>query len=411
MIRYPIALTLSLLLLGCSLDERITETGLKIEDRFAEVKSWDELPSRSISWNQALAMMEEGNASIIKANSSIASAERQVLSVYTDLIPSFSYYGSMTKSISEWTQSSSLDGANSNINVSFSLPSLTQVPYQVYSAKASEFAARKSKEASMREIQVKLYSLVRTHELSAKTRAADKLDYEKSRLDRSVADLDAQRKEGMEYWKTVAETIGNSEARWHILPETMPRISWGEYSKKLERLDPLVVCQFSLTVEQARLRQYGVALRYLPTLNTSLYSPQLFSSTGGTYEGAFLDSDDTTLNLSLSYDLDTRLDNWNNYKDNKENFEMVCQDVFSDLRERKEMLLALKKSVQAYHQWQNYMQKRIHHLESIRPSTSLEYVKIQKDIQAMKRELLTQESRAIESESAVAMEYGLPKKK
>ncbi len=45
--------------------------------------------------------------------------------------------------------------------------------------------------------------------------------------------------------------------------------------------------QHALKLEQARLAQYGVAMDYLPTINTSMYSPSLFSSTEGTYSGTF----------------------------------------------------------------------------------------------------------------------------
>ena len=80
-------------------------------------------------------------------------------------------------------------------------------------------------------------------------------------------------------------------------------------------------------------RQYSIALRYLPTLNLNLYSPSLFSSSGGTYSGTFLDMDDTKLNMSLSYSFDTQLRTWNNYRDSKDEYEQKQRAMVGTLME------------------------------------------------------------------------------
>lgn len=177
----------------------------------------------------------------------------------------------------------------------------------------------------------------------------------------------------------------------------------------MTRLDDLVVCQYVLRLEQARLSQYSIALRYLPTINTSLYSPSLFSSSGGTYQGSFLNGEDTRINLSLSYSLDTRMSNWYNFRNSKDNYEKVCREVAVGIAEHKNKLMTLQNSVREYFNWRSYMHKRIAYIENSPTESAEELIQRNKTIYEMKRELLRQELQAVESESAVVLEYGLIK--
>ncbi|MDO4528721.1 MAG: TolC family protein, partial [bacterium] len=288
---------LSLLLLsGCSIEQRLDSTSALINKQFADAKSWDELPLRVVSWEQAVAMMLRGNASIKETQSAIEEAERDSLSIYTDMIPGVSYYGYFTKSIKQLSNSLTADDLNTNINVTFSVPTLTQVPYRVYAAKAKTYAAIKAKEGKERELISKLYALVRTRSLDLRLRELentnpDLTEQDKLRTKQTNVTADA------DHWKQMADLLGDYSARWQILPSSAPRVRFSRYLHRLSKLDDLVVCSYALRLEQARMAQYQVALQYLPTINTSLYSPSLFSSTGGTYQGTFLDGEDTKLNL------------------------------------------------------------------------------------------------------------------
>ena len=95
-------LPLSLCLLpSCSLSRHLERTGADIERQFAESKIWDELPQRTISWQQALSIMRRNNAELIAARNAEAKAQRDTLGVYTDLIPQVSYYGYANKTLRE----------------------------------------------------------------------------------------------------------------------------------------------------------------------------------------------------------------------------------------------------------------------------------------------------------------------
>ena len=370
------------------------------------VKVWDELPLRVISWEQAVAMMKKNNADLLDAESSIRKAEREATSAYTDMIPGLSYYSYFTRSINSLSDAISPDDISTRINMTFSVPTLTQVPYRVYAAKARAFAAIKAKEGKQRELESRLYKIVRLHDIEARIKAHEaKQPNQKSESPAYIANEETDK-----HWKSVAEILGNYEARWQILPSSAPRVRWSDYWHKLDTLDPLVVCHFALKLEQARMAQYSVALSYLPTINTSLYSPSLFSSSGGTYEGTFLDGEDTRINLSISYSLDTQLRTWNQYENSKDRFESTKRKVAVDMIDHKNKMHKLRESIRLYNNWRKYMQKRMDFVRSTPVSTSTEFLAKEKALHEMQLELLNQEKASVDSEAAVVLEYGMPAK-
>lgn len=396
------------LLAGCSLSKHVARVSDRVEKQYADTRLWEELPQRTISWEQALSMLRRSNLDLKQAQQSIDRAERERLGVYTDLIPTVNYYGYANKAIADLTQTWSHEDLTQNINVNFSLPTLTQIPYRVYAAEARAYAAQKAKEGKERELVSKLYQLMRKQELNERLRAHDERNGHPETAEDPVQAMERE-SDGHKHYAEVALLLGDCSARWNILPETMPRLRWESYEPRLDKLDPLLVCQFAMKLEQARLSQYGVALRYLPTLNTSLYSPSLFSSSGGTYSGAFLDSRDTKLNMSISYTLDTRLNNWQQYRDSKDAYEQAKGEVAAALIEHKDKIAALRRSMADYAAWQGYMRKRMDYLRHAPAETATEFIARQKELADMERELIMQESKGIESEAALILEYGLPK--
>ncbi len=396
---------LVLCLCGCSIEQRLSALSTKIEASFADAREWDQLPIKTISWQQAMSMVQQNNIELKKLSSAIDRYERQGLSIYTDMIPGLSYYGYLTKSIGDLSGMAT-DDLNSNVNITFNLPTITNIPYRVYSARASTFAAMKSRELRERELTSKLYSAVRSRELELKKRQLANLKPDVTEKERMLAES-SQRLTDASHWKNVADILGDYSARWNILPESMPRVKWNRYLPRFSKLSELSIARFAIRLEQARLSQYGVALQYLPTISTNLYSPSLFSSSGGTYEGAFLNGEDTKLNLNLSYTLDTRLSNWNQYLDRKADYENTCREVHASIMDHKHKLMQFKTSMQDYLSWRSYMNKRIEYLEESQPETAEAQIERDATVLDMRMELLSQESKAIESETAVILEYGL----
>lgn len=395
-------------LTGCSVSKHVERVSERVEKQYADTRTWEELPRRTISWEQALSLLHRSNLELKEAQQAIDRAERERLSVYTDLIPSVSYYGYANKTIADLTQTWSRDDITHNINIYFSLPTLTQVPYRVYAAEARTYAAEKTKEARERELTSKLYQLLRKQELNERLQAHDARNGSTEAMADPVQLLQRET-DNHKHYAEIAKILGDYSARWDILPETMPHLRWEEYEPRLDKLDPLLVCQFAMKLEQARMAQYSIALRYLPTLNTNLFSPSLFSSTGGTYSGTFLDSRDTKLSLNISYTLDTRLNTWQQYRDSKDSYERAKGEVAAALIEHKDKIAALRRSMSDYYDWRSYMHKRMDYLRQSPAETAADFITRQKELADMERELLTQESRGIESEAALILEYGLPK--
>lgn len=398
----PLLSVLLLLLPGCSLQKRIDKVSANIAEQYADVHTWETLPVRTISWNQAVAMMKKNNIDYIRTQKTIERAERSELSVYTDLIPGMTYYSYFTRAIGKLSSAVNSDDLTQNLNVTFYLPSLTQVPYQVYSTKATTFAAIKALEGKERELISQLYTQQRKQEINARK---NKLDNEHNQAEPALA-LKKTHTEATE-WMELATLLGDYSARWRILPASVPKFKWSHYSKCTGKLDELVVCKLALELEQARMEQYSIALNYLPTINLNLYSPSLFSSTGGTYSGTFLDKDDTKLNVSLNYAFDTRLRTWNRFCDSKETYELKQRETTARLIELKHNLKALRNSMEEYYAWRGYMTKQIEHLSSAPAANAAEFLENEKQIHSMKAELINQELAAVESEAALILQYGM----
>lgn len=393
---------LLLLLPSCSLQERLDKVSSNISEQYADTSTWDLLPTKTISWNQALVMMKRNNVDYLSTQKAIERAERSELSVYTDLIPGLSYYSYFTKSIGDLTSGVNNDELNQNLNVTFYLPSLTQVPYRVYASKAATYAAIKALEGKERELISKLYEQQRKQEINTRKKA---LEQQKEQPESDFA-LKADQNDTSE-WMELCTLLGDHSARWRILPSSVPKFKWDRYSNRTGKLDELIVCKLALELEQARMEQYGVALTYLPTINMNLYSPSLFSSTGGTYSGTFLDTDDTKLNVSFNYSLDTKLQTWNRYCDSKETYELRRRETTAKIVELKHKLKALHKSMEEYYAWRSYMTKQIEHLDSAPAANAAEFLENKNQIYSMKAELINQELSAVESEAALILQYGL----
>lgn len=387
---------------SCSLQERLDSVSSDINQRYADIKTWEQLPVRTISWNQAVAMMKRNNIAYIQVQNTIEKAERDEMGVYTDLIPGVSLYSYFTRSIGDLTrQVNSNDFANS-VNITFYLPSLTQVPYRVYATKASAYAAHMALKGKERELIAALYSLQRRQQLTRRQAEMDKQSPD------TMPDYQPKKKEDQAaQWMELATLLGDFSARWQILPSSVPQFRWADYRQKTGKLDELVVCKFAMELEQARMQQYSIALNYLPSINLNLYSPSLFSSTGGTYSGTFLDKDDTKLNMSLYYSLDTELHTWYSYRNSKEAYELRQRETTAKLIELKQKLLTLRTSLDEYYAWRGFMNKRIEHLRTAPASNAAEFLENENTLRSMQEELIRQENSVIESEAALILQYGL----
>lgn len=399
------SLLLPVCLLGlqsCSLQERIDNVSSDVARQYADIQAWENLPLRTISWNQAIAMMKRNNNSYIQAQNTIEKSNRDEMSVYTDLIPGVSFYSYFTRSLGDLTSKVNSSDFSNSVNVTFYLPSLTHVPYRVYASKARTYSAIMALKGKERELTSTLYTLQRRQQINKRQAELD------SQKPDSTPDYHLKkRNDQAEQWMEIATLLGDFSARWQILPASVPRFSWEKYRPHTDKLDELIVCKFAMELEQARMQQYGIALTYLPTINMHLYSPSLFSSSGGTYSGTFLDKDDTKLNMSFNYSLDTDLHTWYSYRDSKEAYELCKRETTAKLIDLKQKLRTLRTSMDEYYTWKSFMNKRMEHLRTAPATNAAEFLENETTLQSMQQELLRQEEAVIESEATLILQYGL----
>ncbi|SEH86854.1 outer membrane efflux protein [Akkermansia glycaniphila] len=410
--RYPLLLFLCLGLWGCSIsrqiDERIETDSKAINELVAKMPRWEELPVRQITWQQAVDMVMKDNQEIRNLHTTIDSAERYARSIYTDLIPGVNLYSSMSQSVKELANAVTPDDISYNINILFNLPSISQLPYRVYEAQARVYAAKKNLEVKQRDLVSKLYKFIRTSEL---TRKADQLEREKIGLEDREWKIGAlqQSREDLDRteWAELCTLLGNQDGRWVIIPETVPNLNWDHYKKACRHLDPLSVAVLAMGLEQVRMERYQTLMQYLPQLNMNLYSPSLFSSTGGTYGGTFLNSSDMTLNTNASLQLDTRLNIWNQYKTREEAYEAKKRELKFELMRRLTRVDQLMRSCKEFETWKSFMQKTVAHEAGFVPETGAEYLEQRKRNIEMRADVLDKEKKKVEGEAALISEYGL----
>lgn len=129
---------------SCSVDKHMERKTVELMDKMAAIPNWDELPRREISGIRQAVMME-GNLDLKRSEQALRATERSVISVYTQVIPGVNLDWMLTKELSELTRVTAQD-VEYNTNILFNMPSLTQIPFDYYSAKSAVYTARKTLE-------------------------------------------------------------------------------------------------------------------------------------------------------------------------------------------------------------------------------------------------------------------------
>ena len=119
---------------SCSVDRHMEKKAGELMARMDAVP--DRLPRKEISWHQALAMMMERNIDLKKSEQSLKTTKRSVINVFTQIIPGVNLDWMLTKELSDLAKVTASD-VEYNTNILFNMPSLTQIPFDYYSASQS----------------------------------------------------------------------------------------------------------------------------------------------------------------------------------------------------------------------------------------------------------------------------------
>lgn len=391
---------------SCSLEKRIAKRTEEMTRQLAAEPSWSDRPAETITWDSAVDMAMKDNLQLKQGELAITNSEYRVQEVFTNFIPGVNLDALMSKDIKQ-IGSLNVQDAQYRANILFNIPSITQIPYSYYSAKASLFQAKQSMIMKRREVISQLYKASRDYMLARES-------YEMSLKSIPFDDDGKEKKKIQEDWEarsnalssTVASLVGNIEKRWVIQDDTVPRVDWSKYKSAATKLDDAVLSVMAMELEAARLNIIGIKMQYFPELNINFYSPSLFSSSGGTYGGFFSGSGDTTVDMTLSMRLDTRLSVWHQLKSAKASYEILSKEMRIRMIERMEKVKKLIASRDEFEQWGNHIRGRAKFLESVTPQNSEEYRKNRDEVSNMLKEVVNQETKNTDTEAALILEYG-----
>lgn len=391
---------------SCSVDKHMERKAGELMNRMAAIPDWNRLPRKEISWDQAMACMMEGNLDLKRSEQSLRTTERAVVNVFTQIIPGVNLDWMLTKELSELSRVTAQD-VEYNTNILFNMPSLTQIPFDYYSAKSAVYTAQKTLEMKKRELVSRLYRQVISYQnarISYRNRL-NSLPYDDDGIQKKIAEQELE-KSLDDISEGFATLMGNMEARWLVKPETMPRLDWGKYKSAARHLDLLVVTMVAMELEASRLQVLNAKMKFFPSVDINFYSPTLFSSTGGTYQGFFAGGGDMQVNMSLREELDTRLTSWFQYKTAKENHDLMQKKVLMDLQQRRIKVAALMESRRRFEIWKRVILKEIEFKKSQMAFSGKEYLDQRKDIKTMYENLDSETAKNAEVEAALIMEYG-----
>lgn len=391
---------------SCSLEKHMERKTGELIKKMETVPEWSQLPRQEISWNQAVTLMMERNIDLKKSEQSLKTTKRAVINVFTQIIPGVNLDWMLTKELSDLSKVTA-DDVEYNTNILFNMPSITQIPFDYYSAKAAVYTAEKTLEMKKRELISRLYQQTisyRNAQISYNNQLKS-LPYDDDGVQRKKLDKDWE-KSLDEISQGFATLLGSMEARWLIKPETMPRLDWEKYKAASKKLDLLVVTMAAMELEASRLQVLNARMNFFPSVDINFYSPSLFSSTGGTYGGFFAGAGDMQVNMSLREELDTRLTSWFQYKSAKESHDLMQRSVVMDLQKRRIKIATLLESRRRYELWRGVLLKEIAFKESRLSASGDEYLEQMKDIRKMYTDLDNEAAKNAEVEAALIMEYG-----
>lgn len=391
---------------SCSLEKHMERKTGELIKKMETVPKWAQLPRQEISWNQAVTLMMERNIDLKKSEQSLKTTKRAVINVFTQIIPGVNLDWMLTKELSDLSKVTA-DDVEYNTNILFNMPSITQIPFDYYSAKAAVYTAEKTLEMKKRELISRLYQQTisyRNAQISYNNQLKS-LPYDDDGVQRKKLDKEWE-KSLDEISQGFATLLGSMDARWLIKPETMPRLDWEKYKAASKKLDLLVVTMAAMELEASRLQVLNARMNFFPSVDINFYSPSLFSSTGGTYGGFFAGAGDMQVNMSLREELDTRLTSWFQYKSAKENHDLMQRSVVMDLQKRRIKIATLLESRRRYELWRGVLLKEIAFKESRLSASGDEYLEQMKDIRKMYTDLDNEATKNAEVEAALIMEYG-----
>lgn len=393
----------AVMLTSCSLDAYLQQRQDKLVEQYRAIPDYEQLPIRTISWQQAVQLSLAGNLEYRKACENLEQAQRETDRVWRSFIPSVDIGYYYSRALFRSDGGYYRGGGDFNTNVMFMLPELTRLPVEHYGKLLAVRKAQIDLIVKQREIEAKLYQFFREREISERPKARN-TEQGGSELARK-----AEAQTTREQWNKLCTLLNDDSARWQLLPTDLPRVTPESYGSKIELPSPESQQLLAMELEVARLRKLGVIIEYWPRIHTNFYSPSLFSSSGGDLSGFMQGAKDTRVSLNVHFSLDMVGDRANSYREAEKAHRAALAQARQKMREYKEKATLLLRSWQQYREWQQAMESYIAFRRSQGASHPDELRARHEESQSILTELREQELKNLERECALIQEYGLPK--
>ncbi len=390
-------------LVCCSPAKKIDELNAQFAKDYQQLPRYDSLPTRRLSWKEALSMLERNNIEYRESKRAYDNAKYQIGSTWRSLIPildSGYFYNAPLK----WDKGTPAQH-NFNINIIFNLPSLVTMPVEHYTNALAAIKANVDCQLKQRELEARLWQCFREHSIMEQEQAL----YEQSPGQDAAAkqrlrDLYQQKQRAL--WSRLCVLINDHSARWLPQCAGLPEPSLQHFRQKAKAPDELFISTLSLQAEASRLKKLGIFLQFMPMVYTDVYSPSLFTDTGGNNDGFMRNADDVRISFNTFLRLDTRLERYHDYKDADKAHQLTLEALSQAMMEHREKVLLTLNAWQKYEEWKESVDDYVAFRNRQEISDAEEAIARQQAHLEIEKARLEQRRSNLERECALMQEYG-----
>ncbi|MDX1952594.1 MAG: TolC family protein [Verrucomicrobiota bacterium] len=312
---------LFLLLAGCASPKtKVAETQQTLRAEWkTNIFRQQDLPLRTVEWNEALEMMLQHNLKLRGARMALTNSQEEVRAVFKDLIPTLNLRSGISKRLSS-LDTTTFDDVTFSADSFFSVPGIVNFAARLYSARLLHLRAEAAYSLTEREQTIQLYKLFigveqsneelrKLQQQSATARAMQEIDPFTSRLLLTELDIRRTSVETSEsaLQQEIGDMLGSRAYRWNLSTNQLPDLRYHETPLPLDdtnRVAQLQMKLLAIELEAAKAQIKGIKMRYWPELTIFVSSPPIFQKSGGNER--WWDAADVRGSADLFWNIDTR---------------------------------------------------------------------------------------------------------
>lgn len=378
---------------GCkSVHESLDEQFTRVEQIYSETYDESKIrKSKTIGWQEALAMMMENNLELHRAKDSLEQATESKEQVYWDLIPTLRLSTSISKALSEVGQISSED-LRFSVFSTVNIPGIINLYSRKYAALLAEIKARYDLGLKKRQLTIRLrelfleYSAFETRKSNVlksqlwnnkgETKPADFLikSPEEILTEQQVFNLKILENQ---LTQTICKILGNFDFDWKLDSSKIPSLNYVEAPLDLnntKQIGVLLRQTQAADLEAIRLSEFSTKLQYFPDLNFGVSSPPIYQVSNGN-ESSF-SAENLILRASSSVSIDTSLRVTRQIKNVKRQIEFQNRFMKEEIRIQFQRALLAQQEIQLVEKELNLAQLRIEILNNQPRSSEMNQMRI-----------------------------------